>query len=254
MHWDSHRKSFWLWGIKCGPIAREGDGSGRCQWVGRVEEGVMTFLSWPTGTTLSNQLILTLKKYCVWNDIMWFYYQIARKQKWLCLDLHKYMCVVSGKVANRMVLVFSILLLHLALPFPSFWTSILPIHHLPPLFLSSHSHLPHLRGVEPYDPTTTVLVQRHEPQGVSTILSSTDFFQSEHNRRVILEQVDSFQLREKYMFATTTRVRVLEHVWIISMLNLIGRSVLLCLVSLTENPAIWKGFLAHKRWKRWKLL
>uniref|UniRef100_A0A1A7WSZ5 Sortilin-related receptor n=1 Tax=Iconisemion striatum TaxID=60296 RepID=A0A1A7WSZ5_9TELE len=60
-------------------------------------------------------------------------------------------------------------------------------------------------GVEPYDPATTVLVQRHEPQGVSTVLSSTDFFQSEQNRRVILEQVDSFQLRDKYMFATTTR-------------------------------------------------
>ncbi|XP_042342825.1 sortilin-related receptor-like [Plectropomus leopardus] len=60
-------------------------------------------------------------------------------------------------------------------------------------------------GVEPYDPPTTVLVQRHEPQGVSTILSSTDFFQSEQNRRVILEQVDSFQLRDKYLFATTTR-------------------------------------------------
>lgn len=73
------------------------------------------------------------------------------------------------------------------------------------------SHLlllsPKPRGVEPYDPPTTVLVQRNEPQGVSTILSSTDFFQSEQNRRLILEQVDSFQLRDKYMFATTTRVR-----------------------------------------------
>ncbi|XP_035241564.1 sortilin-related receptor-like [Anguilla anguilla] len=59
-------------------------------------------------------------------------------------------------------------------------------------------------GVEPYDPPTTVLVQRHEPQGVSTVLSSTDFFQSEQNRHVILERVDSFQLRDKYMFATTT--------------------------------------------------
>uniref|UniRef100_A0A672QD42 Sortilin-related receptor n=1 Tax=Sinocyclocheilus grahami TaxID=75366 RepID=A0A672QD42_SINGR len=34
------------------------------------------------------------------------------------------------------------------------------------------------------------------------------FFQDEQNRRVILEKVDSFQLRDKYMFATTTRVRV----------------------------------------------
>ncbi|XP_069003442.1 sortilin-related receptor isoform X1 [Embiotoca jacksoni] len=66
-------------------------------------------------------------------------------------------------------------------------------------------------GVEPYDPPTTVLVQRHEPQGVSTILSSTDFFQSEQNRRVILEQVDSFQLRDKYMFATTTRKQFGSH-------------------------------------------
>lgn len=61
--------------------------------------------------------------------------------------------------------------------------------------------------MEPYDPPTTVLVQRSEPQGVSTVLSSTDFFQSKRNRKVILEQVDSFQLRDKYLFATTRRVR-----------------------------------------------
>ncbi|KAJ4935887.1 hypothetical protein JOQ06_017414, partial [Pogonophryne albipinna] len=66
-------------------------------------------------------------------------------------------------------------------------------------------------GVEPYDPPTTVLVQRHEPQGVSTILSSTDFFQSEQNRTVILEQADSFQLRDKYLFATTTRKQFGSH-------------------------------------------
>uniref|UniRef100_A0A673KHH9 Sortilin-related receptor n=1 Tax=Sinocyclocheilus rhinocerous TaxID=307959 RepID=A0A673KHH9_9TELE len=60
-------------------------------------------------------------------------------------------------------------------------------------------------GVEPYDNPTTVFVQRHEPQGDSSILSSTDFFQDEQNRQVILEKVDSFQLRDKYMFATTTR-------------------------------------------------
>ncbi|KAM6959084.1 sortilin-related receptor [Aplochiton taeniatus] len=66
-------------------------------------------------------------------------------------------------------------------------------------------------GVDPYDPPTTVLVQRHEPQGVSTVLSSTDFFQSEQNRRLILERVDSFQLRDKYMFATTTRTLLGSH-------------------------------------------
>ncbi|XP_048015876.1 sortilin-related receptor [Megalobrama amblycephala] len=66
-------------------------------------------------------------------------------------------------------------------------------------------------GVEPYDNPTTVFVQRHEPQGDSSILSSTDFFQSEQNRRVILEKVDSFQLRDKYMFATTTRTLFGSH-------------------------------------------
>ncbi|KAK6296810.1 hypothetical protein J4Q44_G00329520 [Coregonus suidteri] len=66
-------------------------------------------------------------------------------------------------------------------------------------------------GVEPYDSPTTVLVQRHEPQGVSSILSSTDFFQSEQNRRVILERVDNFQLRDKYMFATTSTTLLGSH-------------------------------------------
>lgn len=62
------------------------------------------------------------------------------------------------------------------------------------------------RGVEPYDSPTTVIVQRHEPSGASSVLISTDFYQSEQNRSVIMERVDSFQLRDKYMFATTTRV------------------------------------------------
>ncbi|XP_029628708.1 sortilin-related receptor isoform X2 [Salmo trutta] len=66
-------------------------------------------------------------------------------------------------------------------------------------------------GVEPYDSPTTVLVQRHEPQGVSSILSSTDFFQSEQNRRVVLERVDNFQLRDKYMFATTSTTLLGSH-------------------------------------------
>ncbi|MBN3300436.1 SORL protein, partial [Amia calva] len=59
-------------------------------------------------------------------------------------------------------------------------------------------------GIDPYDPPTTVFVQRHEPLGSSSVLSSTDFFQSEQNRQLILDRVDNFQLREKYMFATRT--------------------------------------------------
>ncbi|XP_076146177.1 sortilin-related receptor [Alosa pseudoharengus] len=66
-------------------------------------------------------------------------------------------------------------------------------------------------GVEPHDSPKTVFVQRHEPQGVSSVMSSTDFFQSEENRRVILERVDNFQLRDKYMFATTTRTLIGSH-------------------------------------------
>ncbi|XP_043936973.1 sortilin-related receptor [Protopterus annectens] len=59
-------------------------------------------------------------------------------------------------------------------------------------------------GIEPYDIPETVYVQRHEPQNVSTILRSTDFFQTEELHEIILENIDDFQLRDKYMFATKT--------------------------------------------------
>lgn len=58
------------------------------------------------------------------------------------------------------------------------------------------------RGVEPYDKPNTVYIERHEPSGTSTVIRSTDFFQSRENKEVILEDVDDFQLRDKYLFAT----------------------------------------------------
>ncbi|XP_038610031.1 sortilin-related receptor isoform X2 [Tachyglossus aculeatus] len=57
-------------------------------------------------------------------------------------------------------------------------------------------------GTDPYDKPTTVYVERHEPSGSSTILRSTDFFQTRENQEVVLEEVEDFQLRDKYMFAT----------------------------------------------------
>uniref|UniRef100_A0A669Q0W2 Sortilin-related receptor n=1 Tax=Phasianus colchicus TaxID=9054 RepID=A0A669Q0W2_PHACC len=57
-------------------------------------------------------------------------------------------------------------------------------------------------GVEPYDKPNTVYIERHEPSGTSTVIRSTDFFQSRENKEVILEDVDDFQLRDKYLFAT----------------------------------------------------
>lgn len=59
-----------------------------------------------------------------------------------------------------------------------------------------------LRGIDPYDKPNTVYVERHEPSGYSTVLRSTDFFQSRENQEVILEAVRDFQLRDKYLFAT----------------------------------------------------
>lgn len=58
------------------------------------------------------------------------------------------------------------------------------------------------RGIDPYDKPNTIYVERHEPSGYSTVLRSTDFFQSRENQEVILEEVRDFQLRDKYMFAT----------------------------------------------------
>ncbi|XP_059494976.1 sortilin-related receptor isoform X1 [Stegostoma tigrinum] len=57
-------------------------------------------------------------------------------------------------------------------------------------------------GVEPYDLPTTVYVERHEPMGSSSVIKSTDFFQTDEKREILLEGVDDFQLQDKYMFAT----------------------------------------------------
>ncbi|XP_067826959.1 sortilin-related receptor isoform X2 [Heptranchias perlo] len=59
-------------------------------------------------------------------------------------------------------------------------------------------------GVEPHDSSSTVYVERHEPMGSSSIIKSTDFFQTDENREILLEGVDDFQLQDKYMFATRT--------------------------------------------------
>lgn len=58
------------------------------------------------------------------------------------------------------------------------------------------------RGIDPYDKPNTLYVERHQPSGYSTVLRSTDFFQSRESQEVILEAVRDFQLRDKYMFAT----------------------------------------------------
>ncbi|KAJ7304988.1 hypothetical protein JRQ81_010728 [Phrynocephalus forsythii] len=57
-------------------------------------------------------------------------------------------------------------------------------------------------GIEPYDKPSTVYIERHEPTHSSTVLRSTDFFQTRENKEVLLEEVEDFQLRDKYLFAT----------------------------------------------------
>ncbi|KAM9299149.1 sortilin-related receptor [Gastrophryne carolinensis] len=59
-------------------------------------------------------------------------------------------------------------------------------------------------GFPPLDQPNTIYVERHEPRGTSIVLKSTDFFQSRDNSEIIIENVDGFQLRELYMFATKT--------------------------------------------------
>lgn len=71
----------------------------------------------------------------------------------------------------------------------------------PPFFVLS-------RGVEPYDKPNTVYIERHEPSGASTVIRSTDFFQSRENKEIILEDVEDFQLRDKYLFATKSAVSI----------------------------------------------
>ncbi|XP_034610686.1 sortilin-related receptor isoform X2 [Trachemys scripta elegans] len=59
-------------------------------------------------------------------------------------------------------------------------------------------------GIDPYDKLNTVYIERHEPTGSSTIIRSTDFFQTRENKEIVLEEVEDFQLRDKYLFATKT--------------------------------------------------
>lgn len=66
------------------------------------------------------------------------------------------------------------------------------------------------RGVEPYDKPNTVYIERHEPSGASTVIRSTDFFQSRENKEIILEDIEDFQLRDKYMFATKSVVSIMS--------------------------------------------
>lgn len=81
-------------------------------------------------------------------------------------------------------------------PSPCSCCLVLPCHHVPCA----------RRGVEPYDKPSTVYIERHEPSGTSTVIRSTDFFQSRENKEIILEDVQDFQLRDKYMFATKSVV------------------------------------------------
>ncbi|XP_054168279.1 sortilin-related receptor-like [Oppia nitens] len=60
-------------------------------------------------------------------------------------------------------------------------------------------------GVEGIDTEAngkTIFVQRHEPNGLTSILSSSDFFANEMNTKIWLNNVDEFEISGKYMFAT----------------------------------------------------
>lgn len=81
------------------------------------------------------------------------------------------------------------------------------------LVLQAQPFLCTCRGVEPYDKPSTVYIERHEPSGASTIIRSTDFFQSRENKDIILEDVEDFQLRDKYMFATKSVVSYGHESW-----------------------------------------
>lgn len=100
------------------------------------------------------------------------------------------------------------------LPTPSLERSPAPWYLLPSALLgecrvnATTTFFVLLRGVEPYDKPNTVYVERHEPSGASTVIRSTDFFQSRENKEIILEDVEDFQLRDKYMFATKSVVSI----------------------------------------------
>lgn len=56
------------------------------------------------------------------------------------------------------------------------------------------------RGHEKYDNPDKIYVERLEPNGHSTVVLSTDFF--EKHQQAIISAVEDFEIKENYMFAT----------------------------------------------------
>ncbi|XP_069081125.1 sortilin-related receptor [Pleurodeles waltl] len=91
-------------------------------------------------------------------------------------------------------------------------------------------------GVEPYDKPNTIYVERHEPSGTSTVIRSTDFFQSWENKDIIIEEVDDFQIREKYLFATKTSHLLGSHQKSVQLWVSFNRSTMKSAQFVTRHP------------------
>ncbi|CAG2103255.1 unnamed protein product [Medioppia subpectinata] len=59
-----------------------------------------------------------------------------------------------------------------------------------------------VEGVDTNTNVNTIFVQRHEPNGLTSVLSSTDFFTNELNTKQWLTNVKEFEISGKYLFAT----------------------------------------------------
>ena len=59
-----------------------------------------------------------------------------------------------------------------------------------------------IEGVETDVNVNTIFVQRQEPSGMTTVLSSNDFFTNDFNTKMWLNNVEQFEILGKYLFAT----------------------------------------------------
>lgn len=80
----------------------------------------------------------------------------------------------------------------------------------------SFSISPRSRGVEPWDRTDTIYVERLEADGTSSVSKSDDFLTL--NRQEVITGIKDFEVRDDYLFATQVKSGVVSILYMYSVL------------------------------------
>lgn len=95
------------------------------------------------------------------------------------------------------------------------------------------------RGHEKYDNPDKIYVERLEPNGHSTVVLSTDFF--EKHQQAIISAVEDFEIKENYMFATKKIVskEVPIHIFFLICLYLVSTFYFVIFLPFSSHPLLY---------------